>query len=280
MNHKKVRILCASLCFAFCGACIATSAGVVKSLHDETRNLGTVADVYALEYENFLQQRNGYISFPPGDVSTSDDGSSSDTVSSDFMSSDITSSGTESSDSMSSSTSVPDDNTHEPDTGESKPPAVPDDTDTSSGSSDSSDPGMSSDSSTESDTNSSGGDSVPDGKPTEKPDDKPATDDKQQDGKEPDVSEKPDDSKKPGNADEDKDSSGEIDSKPVSGTLPDYSSVCVKDKDGKWVYIVKLNDTLGRISGLVGYSVQELAEYNHIENVDLIFADQAIRIPV
>ena len=45
------------------------------------------------------------------------------------------------------------------------------------------------------------------------------------------------------------------------------------------VYVVKRGDTLTRVSRLTGYSVQELAEYNQIENVDLIYVDQVIRIP-
>lgn len=53
----------------------------------------------------------------------------------------------------------------------------------------------------------------------------------------------------------------------------------VIDVDGTLVYLVKKGDTLSKISGLVGYSVQELAEYNHIQNVNLIYVDQAIRIP-
>lgn len=51
------------------------------------------------------------------------------------------------------------------------------------------------------------------------------------------------------------------------------------DVDGNLVYLVKAGDTLTQVSRLTGYSVQELAEYNHIENVNLIYANQAIRIP-
>lgn len=66
---------------------------------------------------------------------------------------------------------------------------------------------------------------------------------------------------------------------PESGTLPNYTEYCVKDANGHWVYVVKRGDTLSRISGKVGFSVQELAEYNHIENVNLIYTNQSIRLP-
>ena len=51
------------------------------------------------------------------------------------------------------------------------------------------------------------------------------------------------------------------------------------DANGDMVYVVKRGDTLTRVSRLTGYSVQELAEYNQIVNVDLIYVDQVIRIP-
>lgn len=51
------------------------------------------------------------------------------------------------------------------------------------------------------------------------------------------------------------------------------------DADGNLVYLVKRGDTLTKVSNLTGYSVQELAEYNHIENINLIYSNQAIRIP-
>lgn len=56
----------------------------------------------------------------------------------------------------------------------------------------------------------------------------------------------------------------------------DYVTI---DADGNMVYIVERGDTLTKISRLTGYSIQELAEYNHIENVNLIYTGQAIRIP-
>lgn len=51
------------------------------------------------------------------------------------------------------------------------------------------------------------------------------------------------------------------------------------DIDGNMVYHVEKGDTLTKISNLTGYSVQELAEYNCIENVNLIYTGQSIRIP-
>lgn len=53
----------------------------------------------------------------------------------------------------------------------------------------------------------------------------------------------------------------------------------VVDPDGNMVYIVKKGDTLSAVSGIVGYSVDELAEYNHIKNVNLIYIDESLRIP-
>lgn len=65
-----------------------------------------------------------------------------------------------------------------------------------------------------------------------------------------------------------------IDDVPYIGT--DYVTI---DIDGNMVYRVQKGDTLTKISNLTGYSVQELAKYNHIENVNLIYTNQSIRIP-
>ncbi len=64
-------------------------------------------------------------------------------------------------------------------------------------------------------------------------------------------------------------------------TYPYYVGLnfVVVDPDGNMVYIVKKGDTLSKISGMVGYSVDELAEYNHIKNVNLIYVNESIRIP-
>jgi LysM repeat protein len=56
----------------------------------------------------------------------------------------------------------------------------------------------------------------------------------------------------------------------------EYVVVSVDDDD---VYLIKKGDTLSEISGMVHYSVDEIAEYNHIKNVDLIYAGESLRIP-
>lgn len=53
----------------------------------------------------------------------------------------------------------------------------------------------------------------------------------------------------------------------------------VIDIDGNMVYLVQKNDTLTSISGKVAYSVDELAEYNHIKDVNLIYEGECLRIP-
>lgn len=65
-----------------------------------------------------------------------------------------------------------------------------------------------------------------------------------------------------------------IDDVPYIGA--DYVTI---DIDGNMVYRVQKGDTLTKISNLTGYSVQELAKYNHIGNVNLIYTNQSIRIP-
>lgn len=64
-------------------------------------------------------------------------------------------------------------------------------------------------------------------------------------------------------------------------TYPYYigTEFVVVDPDGNMVYIVKKGDTLSAVSGIVGYSVDELAEYNHIKNVNLIYINESLRIP-
>lgn len=52
-------------------------------------------------------------------------------------------------------------------------------------------------------------------------------------------------------------------------------SAITKDR----IYLVQKGDTLSKISGMVSFSVDELAEYNHIKNVDLIYEGEALRIP-
>lgn len=64
-------------------------------------------------------------------------------------------------------------------------------------------------------------------------------------------------------------------------TYPYYigTEFVVVDPEGNMIYFVKKGDTLSAVSGIVGYSVDELAEYNHIKNVNLIYIDESLRIP-
>lgn len=57
------------------------------------------------------------------------------------------------------------------------------------------------------------------------------------------------------------------------------SEIATFCEDGTLVYRIRWGDTLCRISRIFGYSVQELAEYNHIKNPNLIYADSSLRIP-
>lgn len=51
------------------------------------------------------------------------------------------------------------------------------------------------------------------------------------------------------------------------------------DENGNRYYHIVWGDTLCKISSDVHYSVDELAEYNHIRNVHLIYAESDLRIP-
>ena len=62
-------------------------------------------------------------------------------------------------------------------------------------------------------------------------------------------------------------------------TYPIGTEFVVVDPEGNMVYVVKKGDTLSAVSRMVGYSVDELAEYNHIKNVNLIYVDESLRIP-
>lgn len=53
----------------------------------------------------------------------------------------------------------------------------------------------------------------------------------------------------------------------------------VRDEDGTYVYLIKQGDTLTSLSAAFGHSVDELANFNQIRNVDLIYADSALRVP-
>lgn len=53
----------------------------------------------------------------------------------------------------------------------------------------------------------------------------------------------------------------------------------VVDIDGNIVYLVHKGDTLSQVSGRIGYSVQELAKFNDIANVNMIYEGQTLRVP-
>lgn len=64
------------------------------------------------------------------------------------------------------------------------------------------------------------------------------------------------------------------------GDVPFYGEeYVVVDIDGNMVYLVEKGDTLSDVSGRVGYSVQELARFNGISNVNLIYNGQTLRVP-
>lgn len=51
------------------------------------------------------------------------------------------------------------------------------------------------------------------------------------------------------------------------------------DVDGVRIYIIQPGDTLCQLSAAFGYSVDELANYNQIRDVNLIYSNSALRIP-
>lgn len=50
-------------------------------------------------------------------------------------------------------------------------------------------------------------------------------------------------------------------------------------RNGEKVYIIKWGDTLSYISAETGFSVDEIANLNEIRDVNMIYADSALRIP-
>lgn len=52
-----------------------------------------------------------------------------------------------------------------------------------------------------------------------------------------------------------------------------------QDADGTYVYLIQPGDTLSRLSAVFGYSVDALANFNEIRNVNLIYDGSALRIP-
>lgn len=65
---------------------------------------------------------------------------------------------------------------------------------------------------------------------------------------------------------------------PEADTEGDPNLIITDDNDID-VYMIQKGDTLSEISAKVFYSVDELANYNEIRNVNLIYANSALRIP-
>lgn len=57
------------------------------------------------------------------------------------------------------------------------------------------------------------------------------------------------------------------------------TSLLKQDSDGTYVYIIQDGDTLSKLSGAFGYSVDQIANFNEIRDVNLIYTDSALRIP-
>lgn len=57
------------------------------------------------------------------------------------------------------------------------------------------------------------------------------------------------------------------------------ASLVQQDADGAYVYIIQEGDTLSHLSAVFGYSVDEIANFNQIRNVNLIYDGSALRIP-
>ena len=53
----------------------------------------------------------------------------------------------------------------------------------------------------------------------------------------------------------------------------------IVDKDGTYVYLIKWGDNLTKLSRIFGYSVDELADFNCIRDLNLIYAESSLRIP-
>lgn len=57
------------------------------------------------------------------------------------------------------------------------------------------------------------------------------------------------------------------------------SAPAAEEQASDWVYVIRWGDTLSQISLDTGVSVERLAEYNAILDIDLIYADAVLRIP-
>ncbi|WP_459793220.1 LysM peptidoglycan-binding domain-containing protein [Arthrobacter sp. AD-310] len=62
-------------------------------------------------------------------------------------------------------------------------------------------------------------------------------------------------------------------------TPPERGSAPAEVAPADTIYLIKWGDTLSQISLGTGVSVERLAEYNSIEDVDLIYAGALLRIP-
>ena len=53
----------------------------------------------------------------------------------------------------------------------------------------------------------------------------------------------------------------------------------IKSDDGDYEYIVQRGDTLNKLCEATGFSLDEIVQYNHITNPDIIIVEQTIRFP-
>ena len=70
----------------------------------------------------------------------------------------------------------------------------------------------------------------------------------------------------------------EIDTSGISDEVKSNLKVIDRSKQ-ETVYVIQEGDTLSYISGQLGYSVDELASYNKIEDKNLIYSNSALRLP-
>ena len=70
----------------------------------------------------------------------------------------------------------------------------------------------------------------------------------------------------------------EIDTSGISDEVKSNLKV-IDRSEQETVYVIQEGDTLSYISGQLGYSVDELASYNKIEDKNLIYSNSALRLP-
>lgn len=66
------------------------------------------------------------------------------------------------------------------------------------------------------------------------------------------------------------------------GTLEDAGldpENIIQDEDGTYIYLIQNGDTLTQLSAAFGYSVDQIANFNQIRDVNLIYANSVLRIP-